>query len=278
MAVVQHCPSLELSQHRPRGRAQTWSQSLNLTVKYSFYFRTRKEKYGSDFERSPRLEKEPEGLNFSFMLWLPAYFPLFAFANTARTRTVWLADTPLSGSAGVGQLPDQLWENAEFEENRAKRHKSSLSYITVGLGFEMPFNSLPQPLLPQSSRSAHTHLLLMWGGSLAQDWLHPVVFLPQTVVNYLSYSHSPERNSRYLCRRDTKASLCFFIHQDSMERRVGCSCSVDEAATFIHRLCPTAVLERISVTMEEGMRADGFSGLPLLPQPHLCKHWEHSLL
>lgn len=126
MAVVQHCPSLELPQHRPRGRAQTWTQSLNLTVKYSFYFRTRKEKYGSDFEKSPRLEKEPEGLNFSFMLWLPAYFPLFAFVNTARTRTVWLADTSLPGSAGVGQLPDQLWENAEFEENRAKRCKSSL--------------------------------------------------------------------------------------------------------------------------------------------------------
>lgn len=65
---------------------------------------------------------------------------------------------------------------------------------------------------------------------------------------------------------------------DSTESRVGCSCDVDEAATSMHRLCPMAALERISVSVEEGRKADGFLGLPLLPQPNLCKYWEQHLL
>jgi len=63
-----------------------------------------------------------------------------------------------------------------------------------------------------------------------------------------------------------------------MASRVGCSCDADEAATSVHSLFSMAVLERISVSMEEARRADGFLGLPLLPQPDLCKYWEHSLL
>lgn len=59
-------------------------------------------------------------------------------------------------------------------------------------------------------------------------------------------------NSRYLCKRDTKTSPHFFICRDSTVSRVGCSCDVDEAAAFVHRLCPVAVLERISVSVEEG--------------------------
>lgn len=85
-------------------------------------------------------------------------------------------------------------------------------------------------------------------------------------------------NSRYLCRRGTKTSPHFFIYWDSMESRAGCSCNVDEAAASVHRLCPMEVLERISASEEGGRRADGFLGLPLLPQPNLCKYWEHSLL
>lgn len=63
-----------------------------------------------------------------------------------------------------------------------------------------------------------------------------------------------------------------------MESRAGSSCDVDEAAAFMHRLCPVAVLERISVSEEGGRRADSFLGLPLLPQANLSKYWEHSLL
>ena len=47
-------------------------------------------------------------------------------------------------------------------------------------------------------------------------------------------------NSRYLRRRDAKTSPRFFILQDSMESRVGCSHDVDEAAAFMHRVCPMA--------------------------------------
>lgn len=63
-----------------------------------------------------------------------------------------------------------------------------------------------------------------------------------------------------------------------MESGAGSSCDVDEAAAFMHILCPVAVLERISVSEEGGRRADGFLGLPLLPQPNLSKYWEYSLL
>lgn len=58
-------------------------------------------------------------------------------------------------------------------------------------------------------------------------------------------------NHRYLCRRDIKTSPCFFICQDCTDSRVSCSCDVDGAAAFVHRLCPMAALEGISVSIEE---------------------------
>lgn len=126
MAIVLHCPSIDLSQCTPRGMAQTWTLSAWLW-NTGFILEPGKQKYESGFERSPRIEQEPEGLDFSLMLWLSAYFLLFASANTPSMPAVWLADIQLPGSTEVGQRPCQFLQNSVFEENVLKKHWASLS-------------------------------------------------------------------------------------------------------------------------------------------------------
>lgn len=71
--------------------AQTWTLSARLW-NTGFILEPGKQKYESGFERSLRIEQEPEGLDFSLMLWLLAYFLPFASVNSPGMPAAWLVD------------------------------------------------------------------------------------------------------------------------------------------------------------------------------------------